>query len=380
MLDDVDERRYNGANISAIKTINGQPAVDFLTSFAARNSFGTVEPHADWNQLMYSPVQDIMEVTDVFSGGATFYPGDELNITFENGTNDINTYWEAIYTVPYFTGPLTTSGDYYNFFVLGLTPASYNEVQLPEVFNLSRVGSSTNRPMKDWSDQTNGAYPDDPVVVQSNLMLGNAGGVVTGYIQDNGTLGVLSIPSFDEAGYDTKSFSWAVNNFTEMASRQNVSRIIIDVSGNQGGQVLLALFTFSAFFPNIEPFAGSRMRSHYLANVVGNATTDYWASAKGFEKTFTESSEWVVTDRINAETGKNFSSWSEFYGPLPENGDYFSRVVRVISCWDGMFLKLTLALRRNNTTSPTESSKCPTLKVGFSQSTRATPRLSTPHR
>jgi hypothetical protein len=36
------------------------------------------------------------------------------------------------------------------------------------------------------------------------------------------------------------------------------------------------------------------------------------------------SSEWVVTDRINAETGRNFSSWAEYFGPRQVNGNLFT--------------------------------------------------------
>ncbi len=62
---------------------------------------------------MYSPVLDVLEGTDVFSEGATFYPGDSLTITFENGTNQIDYNWRATYMVPYFTGPLTTGDEFH---------------------------------------------------------------------------------------------------------------------------------------------------------------------------------------------------------------------------------------------------------------------------
>jgi hypothetical protein len=37
--------------------------------------------------------------------------------------------------------------------------------------------------------------------------------------------------------------------------------------------------------------------------------------------------EWVATDLIDADTGQNFSSWDEFYGPHLYNGDNFTTVV-----------------------------------------------------
>ena len=38
--------------------------------------------------------------------------------------------------------------------------------------------------------------------------------------------------------------------------------------------------------------------------------------------------EWVITDRLSAATGKNFSSWSEYQGPITDKGDEFSLVER----------------------------------------------------
>jgi hypothetical protein len=96
-----------------------------LTQFAANNSYGTLEPHTDWNQLMLSPSLDIQGYFDIFSGDATFYPGDTITFTLENGT-EIKDYFLAIYNDPGPTGPLETGGDFYNFFVLGFYPASFD--------------------------------------------------------------------------------------------------------------------------------------------------------------------------------------------------------------------------------------------------------------
>lgn len=110
---------------SAVKSINDMDVVTYLEQFAANNSVGTLEPHADWNQLMLSPALDILGYYDVFSGGATFYPGDTIKWTFENGTIQEEEYL-GIYLSQGPTGPLETGGDFYNFFVLGFYPADFD--------------------------------------------------------------------------------------------------------------------------------------------------------------------------------------------------------------------------------------------------------------
>jgi hypothetical protein len=120
--DDIFQQQ-NGYTNSPVSQINGEDVVAYLTRFGALNSVGMLEPHAGWNQLMASPAQVVLGTGNVFSTGATFYEGDSLTFTFANST-PLETPWGALYTANHFTGPLTTGADYYNFFVLGLQPAS----------------------------------------------------------------------------------------------------------------------------------------------------------------------------------------------------------------------------------------------------------------
>lgn len=337
--DDVQNRIHY--DISPITHINGEPVVDYLTRFAALNVYGSLEPHGDWNQIMYNPVQDILSIYDVFTMDAPFYWGDSLNFTMKNGST-VETPWTALYTNADFTGPLTTGGDYYNYFVLGLLPANYGnpdlvELPCPWVTDPSNdqcpgwsLDNSSSAEIHNWSDITYGAFPGNPIVAQEGLAYGSGGGIVTGYILDAISVGVLSIPSFDELGWDVGNFSTAVDEFINQTHQDNIGKIVIDLQGNTGGAVELAFSTYSSFFPQYYPFAGSRRRSHELADILGSGLTEYWngisLDADPGDKYFYEANEWVVTDRINAQTGHNFSSWAEYYGPRTEKGDTFSLV------------------------------------------------------
>jgi hypothetical protein len=168
---------------SAIATINGRDATSYLLQFAALNSQGTLESNSDWNQLVLSAAQDIQGFFNVFSGGATFYPGDNITFTLENGTSFTENFL-AVYDSPGPTGPLETGGDFYNFFVLGFYPASFN----PDDGDDSTDDSSTDDTSDDSSTSTdnstitgwdNSAYPTVPDVAQEDL--GTFGdGVVSG--------------------------------------------------------------------------------------------------------------------------------------------------------------------------------------------------------
>ncbi|KAI1502241.1 hypothetical protein F5X99DRAFT_427387 [Biscogniauxia marginata] len=345
LKDDILGRQQYGWNISPIVTINGENVVDFLARFAALHSIGMLEPHGDWNQLMSSPAQDIQGTVSVFSGGATFYPGDPsqgywgdaLNFTFANGSDPIETYWLAVYNNPDFTGPLTTGGDFYNYFVLGLLPDSYDDVELPESFaDLSSIdGEPTNTTDANlgWSEVSEGAYPENPSIAQDNLAA-TGGGFVTGYFLDDISTGILSIPSFNVYSDNIGNFADAVTYFTGNATVRGISKVVIDLQQNYGGTSMLAFTTFRRFFPNIDPFAGSRRRSHGMADILGSTVTNYWESlaldnnTEAEQKYEMEADEWVVTTRLNADTGDNFTSWAEYYGPREDNGDSFSLTER----------------------------------------------------
>jgi hypothetical protein len=162
---------------SAITSINGTEVNQFLSKYAALNSWGYVESHAEWNALTSNPTFDIQGGLTTFSGAGTSYPGDKLTYTFENGTS-LDTVWLAIYNeVANYTGPLTTGGDFYNYFVLGLLPASFDPTTIiPPTFSDDTTNVSTS-----WNEGSYGAFPEHVDILQRNLGV-LRGGLVTGYL------------------------------------------------------------------------------------------------------------------------------------------------------------------------------------------------------
>lgn len=107
--------------------------------------------------------------------------------------------------------------------------------------------------------------------------------------------------------------------------------MVIDVQQNTGGKSLLAIAAFKHFFPNIDPFAGSRLRAHPAADKMGQAF-DFLFQAlldeTGEEavnvKAILDADEFVSHERINANTGKLFSTWVEFFGPNVIGADQYT--------------------------------------------------------
>jgi hypothetical protein len=72
------------------------------------------------------------------------------------------------------------------------------------------------------------------------------------------------------------------------------------------------------------------MRAHSTADVIGQSFNSFFDNMSPGDDDYSDnyseliSSEWVVTDRINAETGRNFTSWAEYFGPRQVDGNSFT--------------------------------------------------------
>lgn len=347
--------------------------MEYITELAALNAVGNLEPHADWNQLMSNPAQDIQGYVNVFLGGITFYPGDDLNFTMANGTH-YNTSWLATMDYAGFlpNGTLQSPLDFYNFFVLGEEPPVQNTLHRRQV--ASSTTSSTNPahtaagllgsyivrgyqpevftaldlqpPVAkvSWFKQSYGAYPDNPDIVQPDLDI-IGGGFLTGYFFEDISTGILSIPTFQLHDEHIITFAETVGDFISNATAKKVSSVIIDLSQNTGGAVLLAVNTFKQFFPHIDPFGGSRRRSHHSGNVLGSAIDDFFDFLDPTNETHVPyiqaltGNEWVLShERLNADTGKNFTSWAQYAGPKRDRDDDFSLTER-FNLYDQDFLR-----------------------------------------
>ncbi|KAL5405541.1 hypothetical protein PMIN06_002127 [Paraphaeosphaeria minitans] len=345
---EVVDSQAEGWEPSPIVKINEIDAVEYLTSFSELNSEGYIEPHADWNSLFEHPALDIQNYQSVLHS-AIFYPGDAINYTQANGTVT-SSYWLASYSEAGHTGPLTTAGDFYNYFVLGLLPDSWNasnpqwwptwegdngdsgddsnEQGPSQAVRNCKIGNPKNA---SWCVESNGAYPNDPDYAQKELSR-LKGGVVTGYFLDDGT-GVLSIPSFLQQGKDLLNFFDIIDQFLVNAAKKNTTRVIIDLQQNYGGLKLLAVSAFKRFFYDQEPWTGSRIRTTDMSHTLGESYSSWWSGLETGDDgaldpnyRYFASSEWVVGNRINPKTGANYSNWDEYEGPVSYRGGAFSNL------------------------------------------------------
>lgn len=211
---------------------------------------------------MSSPTLDIQNLYSVFEGYTTFYPGENLALTFENGTQVGPEPWVAIYNSQGETGPLATGGDFYNFFVLGFYPASLDlgtdsdaegsgseeagvgqflAVGSPTNTSSISSGASSTSATATPSSWNNAAYPEFPDVAQADL---GTSGVLTGYFLDDISTAVLSIPSFLAFGDAVVTFSDTIGEFLKRSKKAGMKKVLVDLQQNAGGINLLAVDAF----------------------------------------------------------------------------------------------------------------------------------------
>ena len=337
---------------SPVSSINGQEATDFLTQFAATNAEGTIEPNADWNQLMSNPAGDVLNLLSAFEGSTIFYPGANISFVFENGTTYDDLPWLAGYTdnVDSDTPALSSGQDLYDYFVLGIIPEDTPAAASPSLSASSTstlAGAATSSTISSSDDGSTitptpspsasatpsswsySPFPSNPIIAQPNLGEDN-GGVITGYFLNDGITAVLSIPSFEVTGEAVVSFSTTIGDFISRTKAAGLTRIIIDLQRNTGGSDILAIDAFKQFFPSIDAFNAARLRANAFGDALGNTLTTYYSTQQINESFYEALSAdvWVAPVYLNAATGANFTSWPEFFGPHPDHGDVFTTVQR----------------------------------------------------
>lgn len=328
LTDDLYESKHGNYTASPIATVNGQPVLEFYENFAKVNSQGYLEPHADWNSLMYSPAADIQGLVNALAGSSPFYPGDAIGLVLKNGTPIDQWRWMAVLNDPDNEGVVSSSSEFYDTFVVYDSVETSNQTSKRKRAATTTTATESSNPSATAEPWSNLAYPGDPFISQPNL---ENGGVITGYLIEDSTA-VLSIPSFDVYDDDLTTFSPTIGSFITNSKRLGAKKVVIDLQQNYGGRKLLAIDTFKHFFPDIDPYGGSRERAHSKANLLGEIYTGYYnTNVHGLNESdldYLSQSIWVAPNYLDARTEQNFASWNEYFGPHEERLDNFTTTQR----------------------------------------------------
>uniref|UniRef100_A0A8H7N164 Tail specific protease domain-containing protein n=1 Tax=Bionectria ochroleuca TaxID=29856 RepID=A0A8H7N164_BIOOC len=323
----------NVSSFSPIVELNRQSIFDYLQTYLTKTYTGMLDPHAEWNALMYSAAGLFSRWGSKSDGPNMYYGAFRLSLTyngpsvkgkFANGTQFEWKYMAG--AISDFTASEISSGQQiYDKLVLKKTSEAGKrgeEMQKRELVdqNASAASFPTSVPYP--------SYPKTPIVVQRNF---TRGGTISGYLLAENSTGVLSLPSFEANKNNelssAREFNVAVADFIHQCREAGTKKIVIDVTGNGGGTILLGYDTFRQFFPKKDPEALARSRATPYWNTYGSIISGLQPGSKLYDEL---TQGLAGAPDLNSSTSlsvdsERWSSWKDYFGPVNINQDNFTR-------------------------------------------------------
>ncbi|KAL1656730.1 hypothetical protein SLS61_000526 [Didymella pomorum] len=320
---------------SPICKINGEDAQTYLENWA---QYGSLQDRdALYNNVFYELAT--VSLGPAGSGIGTFagsgrgrwiYPNATTELEFENGTTTTYTNYAKV-LIP-FDG-ITDGEALYNTWFTGNQPTAATPTPTPSSNVTSSAVSSATASATVAPIPAPG-YPP-PVVREAHNLIGGY------YLEDDySDVAVLSVPSF--VGISAQEeFQDTAAKFLAAAKAAGKKKLVVDVSANGGGTILLGYDLYKLLFPNdIDHAAADRFRAFESTDLIGQYFSRF---AEGLPRelvteeqneTLYELNDAVVSSLFNYQSDEsvnetNFVNWADKFGPIVhEKGDNFSDLFR----------------------------------------------------
>lgn len=309
---DILESKNGSFSPSPVVSINGKDAVTFLQDWAS----GVIEhqdPDAAYNNMFASSVAST-DGTSLFSV-SRLYPGATTTFSFENRTTR---------SFPNFAVPVKD--------LKGIRSGKdlYTKVLSAEV---SPTPSSSSTSTKSELPLPT-SYPLPVVKHSSNIISGF-------FLEDPlyNDVAVLSVPGFGSKGTfaEEQEFQKVLQEFLAEAKKSKKTKSIIDLQGNGGGVIALAVELFAQLFPSLTAYSGRNMRATRANEVLGQGISGLNSSshvhALDYDYIDDEEALSLITpynyrQDMLPDGSATYGSWSEAFGPVVTSHDNFTNVFR----------------------------------------------------
>ncbi|KLJ11924.1 hypothetical protein EMPG_12928 [Blastomyces silverae] len=303
---------------SPIKEIDGQDAAEWLKKLSLEGS--TQDPDALYNDLFWSIPTDTNGGYGGFYGQLGVYTGPSITFKFENGT--VTEYENrASFTAPF--SDVVDGESFYKKFCSNKLGLPFKKSKREDTWKAAPI---TPEIAARAAENSRPLYPD-PVVDK-------AGGDLAGYFLDGeyGDVAVLSASSFEGIGAKGSiEFQNTIEKFLSECKKAGKKKLIVDVTGNGGGTILLGYDMFKQLVPNGKVDDAFNIRAHEQLDIIGTKVQAMLNDGKETPGDRNERDGIYDLDSYVDMDSKKFKSWDDFYGPDEVEGGYkFSHPAR----WD----------------------------------------------
>ncbi|KAK6334212.1 hypothetical protein TWF696_002713 [Orbilia brochopaga] len=318
----------------AIVEIDGQPVIDYLNKIAFGN--GLQSPHARFNSLFPGKGLRGGVLNNGYFRNRRRYPGkDGFSVKFADGTTQDFQFYATI--VGDFRR-VKDAASFYDVFVKG--------GQMLRTAANPRCGSDSDksippRPERMGKKPDTWRLPEESRVVNDpegdlQPVMQDAGGIFAGFFLKSDTAVIQLLSFAPECWSDVPATIRTISNFLDMCRQKGITKLILDITNNGGGYIMMGYDLFMQLFPNTLPYSGQRIRanpgglieaeaySHLsfkdLQALAYNGSTSWLAYAATW-------SNWAYAVDLDHEY-KPFSSADDLVGHVKVNNDRYSEIWR----------------------------------------------------
>nr|AJD23206.1 peptidase S41 family protein [Onygena corvina] len=313
-------------NASALKTIDGQEATEWLKKFSFSGFFQ--DPDALYNGMLFNLPLSRVSGTGGFFTSRGLYTGNKISVTYENGVKKV--FGNTATSSADFSG-VKDGKSFYEKFCTGKQAAqsllSLDDSILKE--NRFLTATPVSQP------------PTSEVAPRSNQnakpIQESADGAVAGYFLEgkDSKVAVLHLRSFVGSATNNDplwDYSYTITRFLEDCRRAKKQKLIIDVSGNRGGTIFLGYDAFKQLLPKGEIETPFNLRAIEQFDITGtkvNYLLSHPHAPKAPDAEEQRDDIFDLNSYITPE-GKKYKTWDSYFGPEVVPNGKFVRPAR----WD----------------------------------------------
>lgn len=130
---------------------------------------------------------------------------------------------------------------------------------------------------------------------------------------DKQDVSILQLPTFKLDGQIASGISLIVKEFITQSLTDGKRKLVIDMSGNGGGDVNIGFNIFRILFPNVPIETWTRFRRTELINLMGKVFSSNQARAK-YGEDFPLDLPLAAHFAVRPDQQQGFESWEELYG------------------------------------------------------------------